>query len=403
MKALCILAITISSFGMLLYVSRSRRNVEHDEQAPFVAQGTARSLHTPRFAMFTHRTPVGIEVFPISALPECHEWEEILLKCVPERNSKATHATRVHAALLWGFVGKPRPTIASDFVNMSLNHSVFSKFVDGKPLLVRTRNGASFVEASSITGGRNLISPASRDAHWGQTLSVLAEMGISLDERVQDSEGYEYQLEAVLQDLCANYLLAGEIEWATTAIAIYGPKFGTWRNRYGEVFTIEKVAKYLLSAKPGDGACMGTHVLYCLSILRQINDSKQISDELRSLINAHFLETSRLLVETQSPDGSWAVDWAGRQFSPLYPIALQPTWMTGHHLEWISQVPADLRPSEASIKKACSFVLASIEKTESTHIWKNPCTYIHGVRAAFRLLGKNVQNLPDQSRIKSIL
>jgi hypothetical protein len=104
------------------------------------------------------------------------------------------------------------------------------------------------------------------------------------------------------------------------------------------------------------------------------------------------MEVARGLAATQHADGSWTETWAGGQFAPLYPSALQPVWITGHHLEWIAQVPTDLRPPELSVKKAILFVLHSLDKIDSESIWKNSCIYIHGARAAFRLSGKTFQD-----------
>jgi hypothetical protein len=253
------------------------------------------------------------------------------------------------------------------------------------PLLVRTRHGARFAE-----GGRfsPMSSPQGREAHWAQTLAVVGELGLGREHRLTIPNA-EFTIRDVVTDLIAAYSASGENEWALAALAMYFAPRQSWQNASGEEFSFSTEVNKLADTPVGFGSCGGTHVLYTLAIIRQVDQKHGIlSSELSFRVDQYLRRAAGELSSTQDADGSWSTNWAASiNYGPRFGSLNSRIWMTGHHLDWMAIVPAELRVDDDRIRSAGQFVARVIRESEPANINGNVCHYIHGVRGVARIHG----------------
>jgi len=258
--------------------------------------------------------------------------------------------------------------------------------------LVPTQHGARF---SEVPWSPTVIELSTREAHCGQTLSVLAELGVPATQPIRTSRG-TVTLQAVVDDAVANFTYDMELYWITTALAMYLAPQSEWTNKYGHHFSFSEVASRLMSKPVGESSpCGGTHTLYTLAVLLQVHEQHGILEthEAVSEIRRHLKAASAELCESQADSGSWDSLWTKRQYALVdrrYKVRFAKseshyTWMTGHHLEWQALLPEELRVPRERLVSAANFVLSQMQSREAAV--SQPCRYSHGIRAIQLLLG----------------
>ena len=198
----------------------------------------------------------------------------------------------------------------------------------------------------------NLNPSQSGEAHPDVTLAILGELGVPLSQPIG---GPALKSPATLGTVFSSILLRyddqlAEQEWTAMAIARYLPPATSWRNRWGERFTLDDLAQKLLRKKRGTGACGGTHRLEALCVFLLVDRQQAIlAEPTRSAIVAELRETSQRLEHVQLASGAWTLNWA--KDDPPIASAWLPDEQngallhaTGHHLEWIALAPPELRP-----------------------------------------------------------
>jgi len=90
----------------------------------------------------------------------------------------------------------------------------------GAKTIAPTRYGARFpLFRESMRG----IAQPTTEAHPGETLAVLAGVGVPLSHPIRFANGDTSTFQAVLDDLVANFTLQGEIYWNAVAVTLYVP------------------------------------------------------------------------------------------------------------------------------------------------------------------------------------
>jgi hypothetical protein len=252
------------------------------------------------------------------------------------------------------------------------------------PFLVRTRYGARFAEKDLFARSEE---GQFRESHVGLTLSVLGEIGVSADAPIQTEQGPN-NLQDVVNDLVANFSPDMEQDWPTVALAFYLPRAREWRNKFGEEFSFDGQVEKLASRPLGKGSsCAGTHTLYTLAALLNVDAQVQILSNGSRLKARQVLETARTCLEqSQLPSGSWDVTWAdGAAERRLY---AEWSWnrtrevlVTGHHLDWMTIVPEELRVRPANLERAVEFVARQTSACDRAMFSRNVCPFTHGPRA----------------------
>lgn len=302
----------------------------------------------------------------------------------------------LHSLLLFG-AGVPLrgDTDRMGALDIVLDADRSATLFDGARALVQTRYGAAFplVERSTVSAHQ-----CGAQAHRGQALAALATAGIRLDQPIKLDAGNAGTVRMLLDDLCANFALDGEIYWDCLALSLYLPP--SWTNKFGERLTFDDLATELISRGYDDSACFGTHQLIALTVLLRVDALERVlSKNRRDAVRGCLRDAVALLSRTQEEVGVWSSNWSkqpidetpyAKLFGVAPPSLLERVHVTGHHLEWLVLLPDDLRPAEpllAASAKWLSQTLLAEWRHDPRWPEDNYCTATHALRSSAFVLG----------------
>jgi hypothetical protein len=281
------------------------------------------------------------------------EIREVLIKVEPRwRFPKINYV--LHAMRLWGTAAKFGDDHFNPFSNGTPSGERMLDLirdcreaeragVEPCMFLYRNRDGVE-VQYEADGGGV---------AHRDQYLKVMGELGMRSSCPVYLLDGSQATLGDLVRYSLHKFEIEQELEFSAVAFARWLPPNKSWINRHGERYDFDAMALAILGRTPGRSSCSGIHTLYALAnILRIHQDYGIVSVATNEKIRRRFLDTSSLLRRNQHADGLWL----GRWYESAEPSAesweFQAVVATGHHLEWISFVPEELRPPRDAVKKA---------------------------------------------------
>jgi hypothetical protein len=268
----------------------------------------------------------------------------------------------------------------------------------------------------SVYGVAVSVSASQEDApHVDKLLAVLGEIGIprSTSVRTQTSDK---SVADVLADSVARFQLGqSELEWTAVAYSSYLPPSRSWVNRFGERFTFDDLADALLQRPEGEGPCYGTHVLYALNYLIRIDEACAVLEPVTvARIRQRLQQASMNLENAQYSTGAWSEDWhvprgEARSSLPEPPLAAKNiVRASGHHLEWIALAPYDVRPSQACVARASSYLLRRGLSFAPSEIGESYGPLTHAARALcllhnqdWRTLVENASGILQTSRTRT--
>lgn len=318
-------------------------------------------------------------------------------------NNKIPIALIHHALRVWGPDTPFGPDAVSSkwhgikrnhlFIDILTNHRQYQRF---------SRFTINRLLAPSPYGVRVVTS---RDAGWGTEwgsthigtyIQVMAEMDMPTTTQLQLADR-EAMLLDVLRDLSLCFDYAQESEWVCCGLSRY-LSTPCWRNRFGEDITLDEIVVRLVKREFGSGACFGTHVPMALAVIYGLNQKAEhrlIRPEIEERVRERLKQISKLLTRNQRSDGSWGIDWYHPGSSPSNPPQSYfrgdagKMAATGHHLEWMTHCPPELRPREEVMAAATLFLVRTLpglvdEIEYDFHLYP-PAT--HAVRALLNVCG----------------
>ena len=201
------------------------------------------------------------------------------------------------------------------------------------------------------------------ETHFGKLMMLMGLSNVPLSTPVTTASGRVGTLADLLQDTIMNFGWEQELEFVGCALAYWLPPEKSWSNKFGEIFTFDELMDRLLREPPGKGCCGGTHLVYTVVTLLRVDEQIPILDsKVRARAERWLVSIAKTLEKTQKSDGSWPRDWgkAGQSGFLYGDSVLDNITITGHHLEWISLVSEEYRPSKESITKAVASVVDQI-------------------------------------------
>ena len=239
-----------------------------------------------------------------------------------------------------------------------LDHNIFAaRYPQSRPLVRATAWGGW--EVSRIPMNRSFTPDELRrlqgEYHTDQLLAACGETGLPLSTGVSTQSGHTLTLNDLIASARAAFVSGQEWEWSTVAFCAYRPHEHEWANRFGERYSYNQLADELAGRSLNAGSCSGTHKLYALCCLLQLDANKEcLSDAVRDRVIQHLRQASELLVRTQQPNGSWGANWAGGEGwgEQRHDIPQTLSHITAHHLEWLLFCPHEHRPPDDCVVKA---------------------------------------------------
>jgi hypothetical protein len=361
--------------------------------------GAAPAAGTPVGPLPSPAAPVPLRVGPTLDLAGPLDGARIVeaVERVPTAGLPRSLSLSLHVMRLFGAevtqgdpkTGAPVP---------GLDHRVNKVFFPENPSLVQTREGVR----CRVAERQNAARQPEREAHVDQLLAVLAEAGVPLTRPLSTARGAS-TVGALLDDSLANFdLKAGEIEWSALAFALYLPPRTSWADKYGRVTTFDQLAGEMMR-RPVDEktSCGGTHLLYSLTILLRADQQRPVlSPPTREAVRAFLAAKVKGLAASQRAAGYWTLDWylhdggssdgtsAGDPHEPALepdPKSANEVLVTGHHLEWMMLLPADLRPPDACFIRGAGWLLGRLASDPLPMLVEHYCPYSHAALVLWAL------------------
>jgi hypothetical protein len=245
-------------------------------------------------------------------------------------------------------------------------------------------NSNSRGDAPGINDKRVVLRwPTMEEAHEGQFLAAMAESRVPANALVLSANG-RTTIRDLVEESCLSPRTVAAVEFSAVALAVYGQPECRWFAEPSRQFD-EIMAMLLERADAEEATCHGTHVLYSIAAMLNVNRSRPIlgaAAEARGRV--HLALVGRRLGQMQHSDGAWRFDWRrNRPFEA--PAGQQAGWgadvqVTAHHLEWIAVAPTEVLPDDAVIR-ALGFLHQRLHVAGDTDIRRDYCGYTHAIRS----------------------
>ena len=211
----------------------------------------------------------------------------------------------------------------------------------GEPWFQKTRFGGQahkFTEAYAFEG------------HPNQFLAVLANSELPLDHEFMTPDG-AITVSQMIDNAQAEVNDREEVTWTLWALSHYLPPNATWKNQFGESWSIERLVRIQTLAPTQGAACGGTHGMFALSYARNryVQTGKPLYGtwfEADQKIRK-YIEVARSL---QNSDGTFSDSFfAGRARADEFSQRLATS---GHTLEFVVTAVPQSRLNEIWVRKA---------------------------------------------------
>ncbi len=189
--------------------------------------------------------------------------------------------------------------------------------------------------------------------HVDAIVRLCSELSIASDFPVFLDTDERFTIGDMLRDSLARLDDKQELPWTCESLARYVSPPCRWKNRFGDVWSVNRLAGMLASQQTRHSSCLGSHDPYALIVaLRADQDEQLLSDTIRTSAMDYLIKLSRQLTLAQRSDGSYV---------PATSVVNQkemdvPLIWTGHHLEWISLADGLLSPDKDSIRSAINWL-----------------------------------------------
>lgn len=170
--------------------------------------------------------------------------------------------------------------------------------------------------------------------HYGQFLAILAQSYMPLTYPMQ-VDGRDFTVNDLLESEKYTCQTGMELTFKLIAVSHYSQDLNeTWRNQFGQEWSVEKLVKEEIAAPIRGAACGGTHRLMGLAYaVRKRELLNQPIDGEFARAKKYLEDYHRYTLALQNRDGSFSTEWfRGPGSRPDLGRRLQTT---GHILEWL--------------------------------------------------------------------
>lgn len=380
--------------GVVYSIRYTARSVSSD--APFVA--------VMQFEVA--EAPLRIAPNPVHRAISRAELKRVLATVRPYFNTrqlagKVPTSATLHALRLWG--------IDSSFQTLPESGAESFVLVDGTQMVASlldhkchlatsafrsqgmlVKSEAGFRVLTAMDGGYGSIETAT---HVGKVVQVMAEAGLPASCRTSTLDGYTGTLHDIVTSDASLVCRGTELEFLASGLSRFSKGNASWTNRFGEVWSFDRIARELLQSPVDAAACNGAHIPYALTILLRCNEHRGIlGGDTARLVQARLRSLAESLERSQQSSGAWR--WERPDTERERPSMYRDDFvaslaMTGHHLEWCALAPVEYRPPDGSLLRAATYLVSSWHEVQlkmqaDWHVYL-PAT--HAARALYLLAG----------------
>ncbi len=362
------------------------------------ARAAVRGEHVPRAIIQCREKP--LEVLPKLLLDGSVSEEDlvsVLCGALPLWNPPSVPSA-YHELRLWGrncaftkeMLGAERS--GDDLVKILLNDDVcVAKTASpGGNYLLDSPFGIRVIQAGTLDAVEYRA-----EAHYGQLLKVIGQVGVPADTPVSTSSGRVGNVVDLYQDEVMRFSLLGELEFIGCALAYWHPPQKTWRDQFGNEFSFDQLLSKLIAVPLGKGGCGGTHLPYTVVTILRVDEQYPIlSADVRQKARDWVATLTQWLEDHQAGLGGWDKSW-GQPGAVGYLYGeelLDRITITGHQLEWMALVPSDdLRPAVTVIQRAVAALRRDVDALPPIEYrsFKTLLPVSHGARALALFRGQD--------------
>lgn len=276
------------------------------------------------------------------------------------RHMKPNHIE--HALRTWGVSATfqdPEAVSGADLLRFLTDTASFTDSwgIEAKPLLIDEPQGVT-IRYGEMDGA------SYHHDHW---LACCTEAGAALDTRIYTPGRRDWTLGDVLQQSMRDFRLdERETEWTAMGFALWIAPESQWTGGDGRQYSFDLLSRRLMRGEKQIGVCSGTHRVYSLMLLVQLDDTYEIlSDDAREKIMDYLRAVRDAIMLSQFPDGHWPSNWPDGADAVAHPVddeLYKQVIATGHHLEWLSIAPQELHPPEEQIQRAMEWVIRTTKE-----------------------------------------
>lgn len=245
-----------------------------------------------------------------------------------------------------------------DMLGLYLDENAFrEEFPSSQPYFFISPHGLGERKASDLAA----------TVHDNNFLHLAAEIGLPIDTPLLWG-GRRFTLADVFDHSFYWFDLAQELEFTAVAYGMYLLPRASWTNRFGESYSLDRVAEELVDRDLTKCSCYGTHVPYALAVLLAVDEQEPVlSDQVSQKARRRLRVFADNLEKSQSAAGWWNRKWTPelRSKKPFESEEIELVRSTGHHLEWIALAPAECRPSDACVRRTIQRLLNVLSKFHS--------------------------------------
>jgi len=273
-------------------------------------------------------------------------------------------------------------------VGEMLISSGFQRLFPGSPpLFFRSPYGWEVRQRTATTTREH----SEYEHHVDQFLATCAQIGAPLSLWVETDFG-RVSIGELLDASRRSFDISQELCWTLVAYCSYLPDESQWQNRFGELCSYESIVSAILSLPLDRGSCGGTHKQFALAYFMKSSSGEQLTKQLRRQCEEYLAISSRMMEESQLPNGAWGPNWAkgvseasdaqDRRSTRVVDLVR----ITGHQLEWVDIAPDISRPSSICTSRAIRFLAEALDRADVTGIQRDYCAYSHAACVLQRAL-----------------
>ena len=191
--------------------------------------------------------------------------------------------------------------------------------------------------------------PYAFEGHPNQFLAIMAVANIPIDSKIETPDGA-----ITVRDIVKNTqsIVSGEEEcaWTLWALAHYLKPEAQWENKYGEMWSLEKLARVEMDQSIHEAACGGTHAMFGLSYaLKMRRKAGKRNSGYWLEVEQKIKRFVQLSKANQNNDGSFSVDFfRSQKHSRDFETRLASS---GHVLEFLMVALPDKQLNEKWVRR----------------------------------------------------
>jgi hypothetical protein len=211
-------------------------------------------------------------------------------------------------------------------------------------------------------------------------------LGVSLDTPIALGDAASTVRDLLHDSIQTFDLHEDEIAWTAIAYTLYlAPSTSHWENRDNELTSFDQLARELMARPLSKASCGGAHMLLAMTLLLRADTACHVlSNDCHQQLYDRVRAFEEQAIKRQEKDGAWIDGWYSSSIvRPPYLLTTRSKLLvTGHLLEWMEYLPAELLPPSQNLSSATEWLFQAISEISASGLGHDDiCPWTHSVCA----------------------